>query len=585
MVLLELDRPAEALESLQRSLEHEPLAVPTLVNHGIALLALHRHAEALDSFSRAAGLTPDDPEIHALRAKARVALRQFAAAVTDYTAALRLQPRHAQVRFDGAMVLMRLRRYREAISWLEKLAELDPRYPYAAGAAFFARAQLCDWRDYDSRRWSLLDAIARGEPAATPFHLLCATDVAQLHLQCARANTQARFPAGPAIHGGPAPSAKSSSRIRLGYVSGDLRNHAVAHLLVGVIEQHDRAQFEVSAISLQPATTDTPGTRIHAAFDRFHDVGSLTDAGIAALVRDLGIDILVDLAGYTDGHRLGIFAHRPAPVQVTWLGFAGTCGAPYIDYLLADSMVMPVGADNGYAEQLVRLPGCYLPNDDRRAIAVVPTRKVAGLPEGAFVFCAFTNPYKINPAIFNVWMRVLAAVPGSILWLRSMGEDAAFNLRTAARARGIAAERLLFAPHVPAMPAHLARLALADLYLDTVPYNAHSTTCDALWSGVPVITCRGEGFAARVAASALTAAGLPELICADLAAYERCACELAGDPARLTQLRKRVAAARSSSSLFDTARFTRQLESAYATMWATARRGAAPAAFVVELVR
>ena len=283
-------------------------------------------------------------------------------------------------------------------------------------------------------------------------------------------------------------------------------------------------------------------------------------------MRDLKIDIAVDLNGYTIGGRPGIFAHRAAPVQVSYLGYAGTLGAPYMDYLLADATVIPPGEESDYRETVARLPQCYLPNDDRREIGSVPTRSEAGLPDDGVVFCAFTHPYKINAPIYDVWMRLLREVPGSVLWLREMTAEARENLEREAKARGVEAQRLTFAPHTKTMAAHLARQTLADLYLDTLPYNAHTTACDALWAGVPVLTCSGNSFASRVAASALKAVGLPELITDDLAQYERLALELAREPRRLQDFRARLAQQRMHAPLFDTALFCRNLEEAYSTL-------------------
>jgi len=285
--------------------------------------------------------------------------------------------------------------------------------------------------------------------------------------------------------------------------------------------------------------------------------------------------------GYTQGLRLGIFAHRAAPVQATYLGYAGTLGAPYMDYLIADAVAIPAGEEHFYSESVVRLPHCYLPNDDQRPIAAPPTRAAAGLPARGAVLCAFTNAYKINPPVFAVWMRLLRETPGSVLWLRGMGEAARTNLEREAERHGVGRERLVFAPHVAGMAEHLGRQSLADLYLDTQPYNAHSTACDALWAGVPVLTCAGRSLAARVAASALTAVGLPELITHTLGEYEAKALELLREPQKLQELRDKLARERRGAPLFDTARFTRHLESAYLTMHERAARGAPPLGFSV----
>jgi predicted O-linked N-acetylglucosamine transferase (SPINDLY family) len=425
-----------------------------------------------------------------------------------------------------------------------------------------------------------MEEVSRGMPAAAPFGFLAVTDSPADQLECARTNARNRYPADSRMPVGRA--SYGHERLRLAYVSGDLRNHAVAHLIVGLIECHDRERVEVNAVSFKPPEASGIGRRVHRAFDRFVHVGGRSDADIAAVIRGMEIDVAIDLAGYTEGNRLGIFAHRAAPVQAQFLGYAGTTGTPFMDYILADEVVIPRGEERWYTEQVVRLPNCYLPNDAKREIGAVPSRREAGLPEEGFVFCAFTNAYKINPQIFEVWMRLLTEVPGSVLWLRAMGADTRDNLEREARQRGVASGRLLFAPHVADMAEHLARQSLADLYLDTLPYNAHSSTCDALWSGIPVLTCAGHSFAARVAASALTAVDLPELITDSLESYRRKARELAQDPEQLRGLRRRLERSRRLAPLFDTAAFARHLEAAYQTMHARAARGEPAAGFSVE---
>ena len=360
----------------------------------------------------------------------------------------------------------------------------------------------------------------------------------------------------------------------------------MSYLLVGALEKHDRERFEVIGVSLREAEDTELGRRVTAAFDRMIDATALSDRQTAELLRELEVDIAIDLMGLTQGMRLGIFAHRAAPVQVNYLGYAGTLGAEYIDYVLADEVVVPSGQERWYAEKVIRLPHCFLPTDDKRAIGPAPSREQAGLPAQGMVFCAFTNAYKINPPVFDIWMRLLREVPQSVLWLRGMGAEARTNVLREAAVRGVEAQRLVFAPHVASMAEHLARHQLADLYLDTLPYNAHSTTCDALWAGVPVLTCMGRTFASRVAASALTAVGLPELITQDLHEYERLALQLAREPGRLTELRQRLAGRRlgaqplaghpvaeqtlaglgGRSPLFDTDSYCQLLEGAYLDM-------------------
>lgn len=319
------------------------------------------------------------------------------------------------------------------------------------------------------------------------------------------------------------------------------------------------------------------GQRIAAAFERFVDASRMTDAEVAALMRELEVDIAIDLTGYTQDNRTAIFAARPAPVQVNYLGFPGGMGAGYMDYIIADAFVIPPAARPHYAEQVVHMPHCFQGNDEQREIAAHrPGREEAGLPESGFVFCAFNNVYKITPPLFDVWMRLLRAVPDSVLWLAVDAPAVRRNLAAEASRRGVEPGRVVFSPRVPYRE-HLARMGLADLFLDTLPFNAGTTASDALWAGLPVLTCSGEAFAARMAGSLLTAVGLPELITYDLDDYEALALKLATTPALLADIRARLASNRTTSPLFDTEQFCRHLETAYRTMWERQQRGEPPA--------
>jgi len=365
-------------------------------------------------------------------------------------------------------------------------------------------------------------------------------------------------------------------------VSGDFRRHAVAQLAIGVFEQHDRSRFETVALSLLPGDGTPIRHRLEKAFDRFIDVHEMGDDDVAGLLRDMEIDIAVDLTGFTEHSRTPIFARRPAGLQVNFLGFPGTMGAPYIDYIVGDPTTIPAEHQPYFQEKVAYLPHSYLPNDAARIIADRSfSRAEQGLPEQGFVFCTFNNLFKIRPEIFDIWMRLLRGVDGSVLWLPELIRTAMHNLRREAEARGVAGERICFAPFVPSPEEHLARLKLADLFLDTLPYNAHATTCDALWAGVPVLTRIGSSFAGRVGASALSAVGLPELITHTAEEYEALALKLAREPAMLKGLRDRLAHNRRVEPLFDTARFTRNLERAYRTMWERHQRGEPAESFTV----
>jgi protein O-GlcNAc transferase len=372
-----------------------------------------------------------------------------------------------------------------------------------------------------------------------------------------------------------------NDRIRIAYLSGDFRRHPVGHLVVDLLERHDRARFEVIGVSFGPDDRSDLRARIASAFDRFIDVRTRSDREVAQLLLDLRVDIAVDLTGHTKGSRPAILAFRPAPIQACYLGFPGTMGVDFIDYILADATVIPADRQQFYAEKVVQLPDCYLPHDGKRTIAAhTPSRQELGLPEG-FVFCCFNNSWKITPALFDVWMRLLRAVEGSVLWLTRDSPEAESNLRREAAARGVDPARLVFAGRLPRTEDFLARQRAADLFLDTLPYNAHATASDALRVGLPVLTCRGESFSGRVAASLLEAVGLPELATHSLAEYESLALRLARDPSALRALSERLEQNRATSLLFDTDRLRRHIEAAYRTMWEIWQRGERPRSFAV----
>jgi len=420
---------------------------------------------------------------------------------------------------------------------------------------------------------------ARTGKALVPFDSYVLEDSAELHYQCARTYSRDKNPAAP--HPVWKGERYAHGRIRVAYVSFDFREHVLAYQLAGAIEHHDRARFETTALSLYPRVQGAMQNRLRNAFERFVDVSDRSDLEVARLVRELEIDILVDLTGHTRGGRMGIFARRPAPVQVNF-NCPGTSGADYIDYIVTDRIVVPPEHHPYYAEKVVYLPDTFQANDSQRRIAErTPSRSEAGLPENGFVFCSFNGSYKFRSPVFDIWMRLLLKFEGSLLWLRSARSTVVDNLRREAKARGVNPERLIFAPYVKQTEDHLARQRVADLFLDTVPYNAQTTASDALWAGLPVLTCLGGALPARVAASVLTAVGLPELVTRSLEEYEALATSLVQEPERLRGIRDRLSNNRFTHPLFDTARFTRHLESAYEQMWQRHGQGEAPRHFSV----
>ena len=577
--LRELRRYAEALVEFDRALALDAEHLDARINRGNVLQDLRRHQEALAEFDRALAANPRVAMLHSLRAGALHDLNRYADAVESYQRAMQLEPANPETIYHYAVTLRAWNRHEEAAVALTRLLALAPDWKYAQGDLFHSRAHCCEWAGYASHADQLVQAVAEGRKADTPFSFLAVTASAAAQRDCAEAFAAENYPASatPLWTGVP----YAHDRIRVAYVSADFREHPVSRLMAGVFERHDRRRFEICGFSLRPDDGSPASRRVRAALGSVVDVTGKTDAEIAASLRDAQIDIAVDLTGYTFGYRTAVFADRPAPVQVNYLGFPGTMGAPYMDYLIADAVVVPPGQEAHYAEKIVYLPECFQANDDRRGVgAMRPTRSAVGLPGSGFVFCCFNNSYKITPSLFERWLRLLQAVPGSVLWLFASRPVMVQNLRAEARRRGADPGRLVFAEGLPYAD-YLARMQLADLFLDTSPFNSETTASDALWAGLPVLTCVGTTFAGRVAASLLNAIGLPELITHSLPEYEALALELATNRKRLAEIRSRLAKNRDTYPLFDTDRFRRHIEAAYTTMWERYQRGEAPASFAV----
>jgi predicted O-linked N-acetylglucosamine transferase (SPINDLY family) len=467
-----------------------------------------------------------------------------------------------------------LKRHAEALESYERALRIDPDLEWLHGTWLNARMQVCDWRDFEAHRDRLVRRIERREKAANPFPVLALTGSPEIQRIAAEIWVAERHAAGHALP--EMPRRPGHGKIRIGYFSADFYEHATSYLMAELLERHDKSSFQVTAFSFGPDTRDEMRGRVEAAVDRFIDVGRRSDEEVAMLARSLEIDIAVDLKGFTEDSRTDIFALRAAPIQVSYLGYPGTMGAGFIDYLVADPTIIPEGHERHYAESVAYLPNSYQVNDSRRRIAEKSfTREELGLPRDGFVFCSFNNNYKITPDVFDRWMRMLREVEGSVLWLLQDNEWAAENLRMEAGRRGIAGDRLVFARRMP-LAEHLARHRLADLFVDTLPYNAHTTASDALWAGLPVLTCPGEAFAGRVGASLLNAIGLPELIARTPEEYEAAAIELANDPARLREIRQRLADNRLAAPLFDAGLFATHIEAAYTAMYGRYRDGLAP---------
>jgi len=560
-ILMLRKQAAEALACFDAALRIAPRFAPALCNRGNALQELNRLDDALAAYDAAVREQAGNAEYLASRANCLHRLKRDDMALEDIDAALKAQPSNADFHYNRGNILAALKKPAEAFAAFDAAWRIAPDLPYAEGDRLYAKLAICDWSDLARELDHVAANVGQGRTAARPFAFLAMSGTSSLQAQCAKLFIAREFPNRPALWHG---EAYDHARLRIAYLSADFRDHPVALLMAGVFERHDRANFEISAYSFGPAGASSMRRRLESAFDRFLDVRAKSDVEIAALLREHEIDVAVDLMGPTQLARPGILAHRPAPVQILYLGYAGSSGAPYIDYVLADRTVLPEAQRACYAETVLDLPHCFMATDSARTIAPeTPSRADEGLPAEGFVFCAFSNSYKILPDVFAVWMDLLRERPDSVLWLASANAAATANLRAAAAAHGIAAERLVFARRVESNGLHLARHRLADLFLDTVPFGAHSTSCDALWAGLPVLTCMGEGFAGRVAASLLATLGVPELITASLADYRAQALALSGSRERLAAVRSKIVQARETSPLFDTARFTRDLEALY----------------------
>jgi predicted O-linked N-acetylglucosamine transferase (SPINDLY family) len=510
--------------------------------------------------------------IHVRVGRLMIQANQFDRALDAFTAALRTDPRNAAALQGRAQCLAALARAPEAVLAYTRLLEVMPAADYMQGERFHMQMNCCDWRDFDAARQDIAARVRRGDRADVPGAFMAHCDSPEDQLICARTFAADVYAVRvPPLPPHPRPAGQS---IRVAYLSADFGAHATSFLAAGMFEAHDRSRFETHAISFGPPADSAMRRRLMRAFDQFDDVRPMTDRQIAALVRERGIDIAVDVKGHTLGARPGIFAFRPAPVQVSFLAYPGTLGTGFMDYIIADRIVIPESQRIHYAEQIIYMPGSYQVNDSARVAGAVPTRRDAGLPESAFVFCCFNSGYKITPDVFDDWMHILRMVPSSVLWLLEGSPAATANLRSEAMSRGVGADRLVFAPWMAADD-HLARCALADLFLDTRPYNAHTTASDALWSGVPVITLAGRSFASRVATSLLHAVGLRRLSVSCREEYRSLAARLAGSRAELKALKDILARARERSALFDSRRYCRQLETAYEEIVTRNRRGEA----------
>jgi predicted O-linked N-acetylglucosamine transferase (SPINDLY family) len=608
IALYELKRPRDAIASYDRALALMPDDADMYYNRGNALRSIREWRNALDNYDAAIARNPRHENAHLNRGTTLLDLKQPVAAIESYDRVIALNARNALAHGNRGAALLRAGRPQAAVESLDRAIELHPQFgdahfnrgnalrelkQYSRAVDSYDRAlatgcataglpglrlnsklQVCDWHGLAADLEALSAAIERGEPASDPFFVLSLLDSPRLQTKAAQSWVRATVL--PRESSPPTPRRRGKPRIRLGYFSSDFRNHPVAILSAGLFEHHDRSTFDVIALELGAPTRCEMRSRLQAAVDQFVELESMSDEDAARLARNLEIDIAVDLSGFTSGARPGIFASRAAPLQLGYLGFTGSMGAGFMDYLVADRTVIPVERRGDYAEKIIHLPNSFQVNDGKRRISEkIFDRSDLGLPADAFVFCCFNNTSKILPESFDGWMRILAHVDNAVLWLLDDNSQASGNLRKEAAARGVSGDRLIFAPRI-GVAEHLARHRCADLFLDSLPFNAHSTASDALWAGLPVLTRPGAAFSGRVAASLLRAVGLPQLIAPNQEQYEKLAVDLATNPLRLDQIRRALAVNKLTKPLFDTRLFTHQLESAYRAIIERHDAGLAP---------
>lgn len=572
-----LGRNADAATQYEAVLEKRPDHAPTLNNLGVIRQAQARWTEAAALFRRANAAQPEYIDALANLGSVQLDMGDAEGASASYGRALALDPDHIASLYGMVVLHEDADRFGAALEALARTLAVCPEHPRAAAVQRHLEAVVCHW---PQRAPGADEAIAARAPTVEPFGMLWWKDDPEWHRDLAERHAAAMFNAAPPSTRVPAQPA-TEGPIRIGYVSSDFHDHATMRLAAGLFREHDPARFAVTIYDHAAAPDAGVQARLaqHGAMVR--SVGKASDAQVAALARADGLDIAVDLKGYTHQSRVGLFAQRLAPVQISYLGYPGTLGAPFIDYIVADSLVIPQGHERFFSERIIRLPGSYQINDSQRKIAAIaPSRAECNLPKSGFVFCCFNASYKITPAEYAVWMRLLQAVKGSVLWLLGANPWAMNNLRREAEARGVDADRLVFAQRAN-NAVHLARHCHADLFLDTFACNAHTTASDALWAGLPVLTMAGKSFGARVAASLLNAAGLPELITQSDTAYEAAALELAGEPAKMEALRRRLGASRNTAPLFDTVRTVRAIEAGFTQAHARRCAGLAPADITV----
>ncbi len=564
LVLQDCKQLEAAIANYDQATKITPDYADAFSNRGNALLALKRPDAAIVSYDQAIVIKSDFAEAYFNRGNALQEIKQFDAAIASYDQAIRIKVDYVKAYFNRGNALKERKQYAAAIVSYDHALNIKPDYEYGFGERLNTKMLICDWSNFDIELKELERKIAVGEKTAAPFSVLSLTTSLSLQYKVTEIFVRDKYPINSLL--GDLVKPPRRQRIRIAYYSADFHNHATTCLMAELFERHDKNKFELFGFSFGPNKNDEMRLRVSSAFDHFLDVQNQSAQAIATLSRELGIDIAIDLKGFTTDQRAEIFSFRAAPIQVHYLGYPGTMATTYMDYMVADKTVIPERSQQYYSEKIVYLPHTYQVNDRKRHISDKQfSREEWGLPKVGFVFCCFNNSYKITPSIFSCWMQILKKVDGSVLWLLEDNSDAVLNLRKEAQRRGVNKDRLVFAHRLP-LDQHLTRHQAADLFLDTLPCNAHTTCSDALWAGLPLITCSGDAFASRVAASLLRAIELPEMITNTQDEYESLAIELATCPERLQAIKQKLEKNRLSTSLFDSQLFTLHIEEAYVQM-------------------
>jgi predicted O-linked N-acetylglucosamine transferase (SPINDLY family) len=559
--LCDMGKQEQAVSAFLKAVELSPGQAIAWNNLGISLAKLQRFLEAVKSFEKAIEIKPDYADAHLNLGNTRKTQRKFERALASYHRAIELRPDNAEALFNQAQTYSAMKETELAISALSQAVSLAPDSVKYRATLRFQRAHLCDWEPMDADESIFPDPESQ-QNSIEPFALFHLQDTPGTIRKSAEFHAS-YYGGMEEIDGSNLPMNRSGP-VRVGYFSADFHNHPVLQLLIRILELSDKRRVSQHAFSFGPRSEHELRHRVIKAVDKFHDVRNMRDREIAQLARSEEIDIAVDLTGYTRNSRSGIFAYRAAPIQVNYLGYPGTSGAPWMDYILADKVIIPEDSVEHYSEKIIYLPNCYMPRDNTSVIAAtIPSRKSENLPDSSFVFCCFNKSYKFSKREFNIWMRLLGEVKDSVLWLKIGNVKAQENLKHEARQRGVNSDRLVFAGYTENMADHLARYRLADLFLDSFNHNAHTTANDALWAGLPIVTKSGASFSSRVCGSLLNAVNLPELITYSEKDYEELALELAQNPDKLSTLRLKLAENHADTPLFDSEGFTKNLESAF----------------------